>query len=59
VLAVSDDPNLGFRVPAEEDIVVGRISNPYKYYLFDDIDIVSMNSLEQRVGDKSVVPAVS
>ncbi|MFH1096865.1 MAG: hypothetical protein V1749_05150 [Candidatus Desantisbacteria bacterium] len=25
--------------------------NPYKYYLFEDIELVSMNSLERKVGD--------
>lgn len=51
VLAVSNDKELGFRIPDEDTIVVGRRSNPYKYYLFEDVDLASMNSLEQRVGD--------
>jgi len=51
VLAVSGDPGLGFKIPDEDNIVVGRIPNPYKYYLFEDVDLASMNSLEQKVGD--------
>ncbi len=51
VLAVSDDTSLGFKVPDVDTIVVGRIPNPYKYYLFEDVDLTSMNSLEQKVGD--------
>ena len=51
VLAVSNDPDLGFKIPDEDNIVVGRMPNPYKYYLFEDVDLTSMNSLEQKVGD--------
>ncbi|RPI77231.1 MAG: restriction endonuclease subunit R [Desulfobacteraceae bacterium] len=51
VLAVSDDPALKYKIPDEDHIVVGRVPNPYKYYLFDDVDIISMNSLEQKIGD--------
>jgi len=51
VLAVSNDEELGFRIPNEDNIVVSRIPNPYKYYLFEDVDLTSMNSLEQTVGD--------
>lgn len=51
VLAVSNDTSLGFKVPYMDTIVVGRIPNPYKYYLFEDVDLTSMNSLEQKVGD--------
>jgi type III restriction enzyme len=55
VLAVSDEhsdyDSLGYRIPDADEITVGRIPNPYKYYLFDDIDLTAMNSLEQKVGD--------
>jgi len=50
VLAVSNDANLGFKIPEEDTITVGRLPNPYKYYLFDDVDLSSMNSLEHTVG---------
>ncbi len=51
VLAVSNDKELGVRIPDEDNIVVGRGPNPYKYYLFEDVELTSMNSLEQKVGD--------
>lgn len=51
VLAVSDDPSIGYSVPKTDEIIVSKIPNAFKYYLFDDIDVASMNSLEQRVGD--------
>ena len=51
VLAVSNDKELGFRIPNEDTIVVGRMPNPYKYYLFEDVDLSLMNSLERKVGD--------
>jgi type III restriction enzyme len=51
VLAVSDDPELGFRVPETDEIVVGQESNLYRYYLFDDVELITMNSLERTVGD--------
>jgi type III restriction enzyme len=51
VLAVSDVPELGFKIPDEDYIVVGRLPNPYKFYLFDDVDFLSMNTLEKKVGD--------
>lgn len=51
VLAVSDDNNLGFRVPTEDTINVNPVPSTYKYYLFDDIELSSMNTLEKKVGD--------
>jgi type III restriction enzyme len=51
VLAVSNDTEIGFRIPEKETITVGRFPNPYKYYLFDDVDITAMNSFEQTVGE--------
>jgi type III restriction enzyme len=50
VLAVSCDEETGFTIPETETISVGRLPNPYKYYLFDDVDISAMNSFEQKVG---------
>jgi type III restriction enzyme len=50
VLAVSRDEETGFTVPETETISAGRFPNPYRYYLFDDVDISAMNSLEQKVG---------
>lgn len=51
VLAVSTDTEFGWSIPTKDEIQVSGIDNPYKYYLFDDVDINSMNSLEQNVGD--------
>ena len=51
VLAVSDDDELGFKVPDEELITVTSIPNTYRYYLFDDVEVSTMNSLERKVGD--------
>lgn len=51
VLAVSDDENLGFKVPNEYVITVSSIPSTYKYYLFEDVEITAMNTLEKKVGD--------
>jgi type III restriction enzyme len=49
VLAVSDDPVIGFSVPSEDSISVDRAPNPFSRYLYDDIELSSLNSLETRV----------
>jgi type III restriction enzyme len=51
VLAVSDSPVQGYCLPFQDLISVDRSPSPYKYYLYDDVDRSSMNSLEQRVGE--------
>jgi type III restriction enzyme len=51
VLAVSNDTEFGFRIPEKETINVSRFPNPYKYYLFDDVDITAMNTFEQTIGE--------
>jgi type III restriction enzyme len=51
VLAVSDDEELRFHIPQTDIITVGREPNTYEYYLFDDVELSSMNSLERKVGD--------
>ncbi len=50
-LAVSINPKLGYKIPDEETITVGRAQNPYNNYLFEDIELSSLNSLEKKVGD--------
>ncbi|MBN1438097.1 MAG: hypothetical protein JW929_01700 [Anaerolineales bacterium] len=50
VLAVSNDPELGYRIP-DADEIVSSGANPYQYYLFNDVDVSSMNSLERHVGE--------
>lgn len=51
VLAVSTDPDVGWQIPQKEEITAPEMTNPYRYYLFDDVDISSMNNLERQVGD--------
>ena len=51
VLAVSDDDTVGFKIPKEDVITVSPIPSTYKYYLFDDVEITAMNTLERKVGD--------
>jgi len=51
VLAVSDNQKIGFNVPESDTIIVTPEPNTYKYYLYDDIDLTTLNSLEKSVGD--------
>jgi type III restriction enzyme len=51
VLAVSDMPELGFKVPETDSITITREPCTWKYYLFDEIDLSAMNTLERKVGD--------
>ena len=51
VMAASADPELGFKIPESEVITVSREPNAYQCYLFDDVELSSMNSLERKVGD--------
>lgn len=51
VLAVSDDDSIGFKVPKEDIITVSPIPSTYKYYLFEDVEVTAMNTLERKVGD--------
>lgn len=47
VIAVSDK-EIGFRLP-EQDKIKDYPHNPYKYYLYEDFDITSINGLELDV----------
>jgi type III restriction enzyme len=47
VIAVSDK-EIGFRLP-EQDKIKNYPHNPYKYYLYEDFDITSINGLERDV----------
>lgn len=51
ILAVSDEENIGFIVPTEEAITVSPIPSTYKYYLFEDVEVTALNTLERKVGD--------
>jgi type III restriction enzyme len=47
-LSVSDDPELGFAMP-EEDIVENGLQSSYARTLYEDVDPLSLNSLESKV----------
>lgn len=51
VLAVSTEPEIGWKIPQMDEIFITDKANPYKYYLFDDVDILSMNTLEIAVSN--------
>jgi type III restriction enzyme len=50
VLAVSDTPELGYKIPNSDTITVSREPCTWKYYLFDEVDLSAMNTLERKVG---------
>lgn len=50
ILAVSKDDN-GYKIPENDTITVSRIPPTYDSYLFDDVEIQSMNEHEKHVGD--------
>ena len=47
ILAVSNE-EIGFKLPDSEPVLVNNY-NTYKYYLYEDFDITSINGLEQDV----------
>ncbi len=51
VLAVSDDPDIGYSVPPTDSISVDRTPNPYSKYLYSDVELSSLNSLETKVAN--------
>lgn len=51
ILAVSDDKSFGFKIPEVDFITTTSQPNTFKYYLFDDVEISSMNGLERKIGD--------
>lgn len=50
LLAVSDDKTIGYRVPETDTITVSRLPNTFQYYLFEDVELETMNTLEKKVG---------
>lgn len=48
-LAVSSDPKLGYKLPDEDEIPLGGKRNEYRKYLFEDIDMASLNKFETDV----------
>ena len=51
VLAVSNDESMGYKVPAKDSFTRTKESSAWQYYLYDEIDLTTMNSLEREVGD--------
>jgi type III restriction enzyme len=49
VLAVSDNPTVGYSVPTAESISIDRAPNPFSKYLYEDMELSSLNSLETKV----------
>ncbi len=47
-LTVSDDPGIGFTMP-DSDVVSNSIRAAYRYNLYEDVDIDSLNPLEHEV----------
>lgn len=50
MLTVTDDEKTGYKIPETDDITVSRLPNTYGNYLFDDVEVETMNTLEQKVG---------
>jgi type III restriction enzyme len=50
LLAVLDDGKTGFKIPETDTITVSRLPNIFQYYLFDDVELETMNNLEKKVG---------
>lgn len=48
-LAVTDDPNNGFRVPETDSITVSRIAPTLRHNLYEDVDFDNLNKLEKDV----------
>lgn len=49
LLAVSDDSTIGYSVPTTESVSVDRTPNPFSKYLYEDMELSSLNSLETKV----------
>jgi type III restriction enzyme len=49
-LAILDDKEVGFKIQDTDTITVSRIPNDFKHYLFDDVELETLTSLERRVG---------
>ena len=48
-LAVTDDPNKGFRVPETDSITVSRLTPTLNHNLYEDVDYDNLNKLEKEV----------
>lgn len=50
LLAITDDEKTGYKIPETDTITISRLPNTFNHYLFDDMEVESMNSLEKKVG---------
>jgi len=50
VLAVSDNQQIGSQIPETDTMMLNTVPHTYKYYLYDDVELSSMNELEKSVG---------
>lgn len=51
VLAVSDNKKIGYSIPETDTMNVNTVPSTYKYYLYEDVEMATMNSLEKSVGN--------
>ena len=51
VLAVSNEGEIGYRIPQMDLMTVGPVPSVYSNYLYEDVDMTAMNGLECKVGD--------
>ncbi|PIS22906.1 hypothetical protein COT49_03020 [candidate division WWE3 bacterium CG08_land_8_20_14_0_20_40_13] len=49
ILALSEDKKLGFKIPDKETIPISQYPNLYNSYLFDDLDVTTLNGLEEQI----------
>jgi len=50
MLTITDDQKLGYKIPEDDVITAAGRRNIYNNYLFDDVELETMNTLEQKVG---------
>ena len=50
MLTITNNEALGYKIPEADDITVSRLPNTYSSYLFEDVEVETMNRLEQKVG---------
>ncbi len=50
MLTVTNDKKLGYKIPEDDVITASGRRNIYNNYLFEDVELETMNSLETKVG---------
>jgi type III restriction enzyme len=48
-LAITNDKNIGFKIPNSDIITTTSVPNLYDYNLYDDVEVASLNTLEKKV----------